>query len=330
MSQYEYKLNNKKSNGVSICQAFNEAYNSESREFNYIVPNEIGIGEIKRINCSKGVKIIDYKLNFIEPIEIFGVSRTPHIDMIFCLGDDINWEIAGTTEEFKLFSDQTYIGTSCETRKNTIYPAKTNLHLVEIKIPLLKVNDIIESTYISNDLNYKSLEHKIYGKYKITSSIQVILQQIFTCPYENIIKNIFIEGKILELVAIYLNEAIYQKEKIPGKISLSTEDLESIYKAKTILDCDISQNISISSISKCVYLNEYKLKKGFKEVYGAPIHTYVINKRLETAKTLLEKDTLTVSEVSLKVGYSNMSHFAAAFRKKYGVNPKEYINDIRE
>ena len=80
-------------------------------------------------------------------------------------------------------------------------------------------------------------------------------------------------------------------------------------------------------LSKRVCLNEFKLKKGFKELFGVPVYTYVLDKRLELARDLLEKK-LYVSDVANLVGYGNMSHFAAAFRKKYGVNPSDYIKDI--
>lgn len=330
INQYEYKMNNKRSYGCSICKAFNEAYNSDITNFQYSIPQEAGSGDINRIIGTRGIRVTDYNLNFIEPIEIHGVSRIPHMDMLFCLGDDMNWELPQVGKEFQLLSGESYIGTSYETRKNSIYPAKRDINLIEIKIPLCEIQDIVKNIRESCKLHWRASENMIYGKYKVTPSIQVILQQIIKCPYEDTIKQLYIEGKLLELVAVYLNEIVYEKERIPNKINISCEDLHCIYRAKDILDENIYETPSITCISRCILLNEYKLKKGFKELYGVPIHTYVINKRLENAKFLLEQKNLTVSQVAAKVGYLNMSHFAAAFRKKYGVNPKAYMNDVKK
>ncbi|SFB41193.1 helix-turn-helix transcriptional regulator [Clostridium frigidicarnis] len=330
IKQYEYEVNNKESYGCSICHAFNEAYNSDITNFQYSIPKDAGSGDITRIIGSRGIRVTEYNLNFREPIEIHGVSRTPHMDMLFCLGDDMNWELPQVGKEFQLLSGQSYIGTSCETRKNSIYPAKKDIKLIEIKMPLCKIQDIIESIQASCTLYCGASESMIYGKYKVTPSIQVILQQILKCPYQDTIKQLYIEGKLLELVAVYLNEVVYETERMPSKVNISSEDLHCIYRAKDILDENIYETPSITCISKCILLNEYKLKKGFKEIYGVPMHTYVINKRLENAKFLLEQKNLTVSQVAVKVGYLNMSHFAAAFRKKYGVNPKEYMNDVKK
>jgi AraC-like DNA-binding protein len=79
-----------------------------------------------------------------------------------------------------------------------------------------------------------------------------------------------------------------------------------------------------------VYLSESKLTKGFKALFGRPVHTYVIDKRLETALLLLEKGGWNVSDVAGVVGYGNISHFAAAFKKKYGVNPGEFVKSLAE
>ncbi len=57
---------------------------------------------------------------------------------------------------------------------------------------------------------------------------------------------------------------------------------------------------------------------------GMSVHSYIIDKRLEHAALLLAEGRLNVSQTALACGYSNMSHFSSAFKKKYGVLPREY------
>lgn len=77
-----------------------------------------------------------------------------------------------------------------------------------------------------------------------------------------------------------------------------------------------------------VCINEYKLKTGFKELFGIPVHSYVIDKRMELARFLIKEKKVSVTEAVVHVGYSDASHFAEKFRRKYGVNPSEYIDCI--
>jgi AraC-like DNA-binding protein len=99
--------------------------------------------------------------------------------------------------------------------------------------------------------------------------------------------------------------------------------MESLHKAGRIIDENITSPPTIGKLARLVCLNEYKLKRGFKELFGMPVHAYVIDKRLERARFLLESEKLKVAEAAQLVGYSESGRFAEKFRQKYGVNPSE-------
>ena len=67
-----------------------------------------------------------------------------------------------------------------------------------------------------------------------------------------------------------------------------------------------------------------KLKTDFKEFYGVPVFTFLLNYKMELAKTLLIEQQFNVNEIASKLGYSTSSHFISAFKKKYGNTPKQY------
>jgi transcriptional regulator GlxA family with amidase domain len=78
------------------------------------------------------------------------------------------------------------------------------------------------------------------------------------------------------------------------------------------------------ALTDLVGLNSRKLKEGFRICFGQPAFSYLRNYRLEQAKQLLETQDMQIAEVASAVGFSNCSHFAEAFRKKFGINPKSY------
>ena len=131
----------------------------------------------------------------------------------------------------------------------------------------------------------------------------------------------------LAAIAMCLN-GLGKDEKPCSTVRLSAGDLEALHQARKILDENITLPPTIGKPAKLIYLNEYKLKTGFKTLFGTPVHAYVIDKRLETARFLLEEKKLRITEVALAAGYNDLSCFAEQFREQYGARLSEYGNNL--
>ena len=106
---------------------------------------------------------------------------------------------------------------------------------------------------------------------------------------------------------------------------LRSEDEAALEAAARYLEENLSEDHSLAQISRTVHLNEFKLKKGFKEYFQTTVFGYLRQKRMEYASRLLTQNKVTVIEAAQAVGYSNPSHFSRAFRNAFGVNPREYL-----
>ncbi len=82
---------------------------------------------------------------------------------------------------------------------------------------------------------------------------------------------------------------------------------------------------TISTLSRRVGVNECSLKKGFRKQMGMPIGAYIRHQRMKKALELIETGRYSILDTALFVGYSNPSHFSAAFRKFYGHLPSYYL-----
>lgn len=71
-------------------------------------------------------------------------------------------------------------------------------------------------------------------------------------------------------------------------------------------------------------LNECTLKREFRQVFGKTVFSYLHDYRLEQARQLLEMEDMTTAQVSQMVGFANRGYFAAVFRERFGLNPKDY------
>ena len=100
---------------------------------------------------------------------------------------------------------------------------------------------------------------------------------------------------------------------------------EKIIKARTILDEQFDEHISIKDLSRKVAMNECYLKKGFKALTGKTIHEYKQDQRIIHAKNMLRNEGKSVTDVAALLGYSSISHFSTAFKRATGTKPCELL-----
>ncbi|MBZ2167435.1 helix-turn-helix domain-containing protein [Marinobacter sp. F4216] len=81
---------------------------------------------------------------------------------------------------------------------------------------------------------------------------------------------------------------------------------------------------AISLLVEASSLPERTLKRRFKAATGSSMIEYLQNLRIEAAKRQLEEGRLSVEEVSLEVGYEDLSFFRRLFKRLTGLTPGEY------
>jgi AraC-like DNA-binding protein len=169
----------------------------------------------------------------------------------------------------------------------------------------------------------RPVDREHYTRVGVVTPLMVhMLWQIVRCPYRGLSKRMYLEGKALELVSLVLEqEQEVQRGSPPTTPSLTPDILERIHHARTILLQRVVNPPSLGELAQQVQLNEYTLKRGFRQVFGKPVFEYLHHYRLEQARQLLEMGGLSVTDVVKQVGLSDRSYFAAAFRKKFGYNP---------
>lgn len=161
-----------------------------------------------------------------------------------------------------------------------------------------------------------------------TAAMQVALQQILHCPYQGLTRRIYLQGKVFELLALLL-EPLYSDQAQRHQRKLKPEDIDRIHHAKDILLTRLEHPPSLIELAREVGINDYKLKIGFNQVFGTTVFGCLYEERMERSRQLLQAGDLTVTGVARAVGYANRSHFAAAFKRKFGVNPGIYLHQQR-
>lgn len=172
-------------------------------------------------------------------------------------------------------------------------------------------------------LKPENIKQKYYDERDIPSNLLVELNQLINIQLSANANRLYYQGKVLELLALYFSERKPDTENCPF---LNNEDLvRKIKHAKEHLLTHEDHPPTIKELAKLAGLNEYQLKAGFKEIYGNTVYGYLLDHKMDHARMLLDSGKFQVAQVAYQVGYTNPSHFIAAFKKKFGLTPKKYL-----
>lgn len=100
--------------------------------------------------------------------------------------------------------------------------------------------------------------------------------------------------------------------------------MSDVEKARTYIAENITNPITVTSVSEHVNLSAEYFTKLFKRETGQNIKEYILQSKISAAKDMLDHSNMSISMIALELGYSNFSHFTQVFKKYEKVTPSEY------
>jgi len=139
-------------------------------------------------------------------------------------------------------------------------------------------------------------------------------------------------GKVRRLAhIIHLTEKFlhsFQRQQQPtAPRSIKKSDLENMQIIERILTRKLEGFPSLESLAQKVFMSTSKLKNLFKQIYGYTLYDYYNKNRLQRAKEMLLTGQVSIKQAGSEIGFSNLSHFAKAFKKEFGVLPRELVKN---
>lgn len=125
----------------------------------------------------------------------------------------------------------------------------------------------------------------------------------------------------------WLRELLHQPALSTNRLCDSTCTLQeeaTLREVAAYLDSHLEEEHTLADLSRRFNLNEFKLKRGFKSLFGITVFRHLRQRRIEMAAQLLKESDRSVLEIANAVGYSNPSHFARNFKDQVGLLPKAY------
>jgi AraC-like DNA-binding protein len=126
------------------------------------------------------------------------------------------------------------------------------------------------------------------------------------------------------LVNTLLFHLLYQAAQQQPASNYNHYEMDSIQTAREMIRKNIRYHFVIREIAQKVGMNEFKLKNGFRELFGNGVYEYLRSERMQVACQLLNESGRSIKEIASTTGYRSVNSFIKAFKKMYGVTPGEF------
>jgi AraC family transcriptional regulator len=87
----------------------------------------------------------------------------------------------------------------------------------------------------------------------------------------------------------------------------------------------LQQDLSLKEIAAIAQISQYHFSRLFKQKMGITLHQYILQRRIERAKELLQHSQLSIADIALRVGFCDQSHLNRSFKRILGVTPKQFL-----
>ena len=134
----------------------------------------------------------------------------------------------------------------------------------------------------------------------------------------------------LECIATAIALSLYQHARDTAVASIPGPRLapKQVRAVQCYVGDHLDGRIALAELAAAAGLSPFHFLRAFKRSVGLTPGQYVLDRRMERARTLLKSGAMSVAEVGLCVGFAHASHFTRAFRRSAGVSPSVFRNGL--
>ncbi len=320
---------------VSLLQTTARFFNVLMEENLLHLPLSMGAGFFSAYNLPDGLSVMINDANFNDGLLIRRHSVTNQQYFILQFNEPLTHSAGdyGSSTEQHVYDipKNSILLTSSLMDTIFIIPPKIRIRSVRI----IFGNDFLNG-FIGNEMadkflsNYFSMLLKHRTREPIGTDYRIIMDELIKEKIEHPLRLKFIYNRALLLIEKFVTGFIGKLEKNQQIIKLKDDEISRLIIVESLLVKDYSGvPPTIAALSKVATMSPTKLKKDFKAMYGLPVYEYYQKNRMMRAKALLMEGRYAVKEVGMMVGYTNLGHFAASFKKEFGVLPSEMVSNDR-
>lgn len=164
-----------------------------------------------------------------------------------------------------------------------------------------------------------SIENPIFSPVSKDAALHLQDEMLRLAGYSDPTRPYRLIGQLYLIMDALAQGSLHKKRLQGGKLSRFYAQ-----EALSFIEQNYAFPITVEDMAKQCNLDRSYFGKVFKDAIGQSPQDFLIHYRMTKASSLLTSTTLPISSISVQVGYQNQMHFSRAFKKTYGMSPREY------
>lgn len=282
------------------------------------LPPELGRGSVSILTTAGGLGLSCWQMRYDRDTYVSG-GVGDQLRLLFCLGEGVEWTSSQCGHSLRLDSWEGCLCLDEGAVEKMCYEAGTPYAFYTVRIPRKQGMELL-GRYFSGEGAEKMLRERDARPFSIPREGRELLESLLSFPVpRDGFAMMRMEAKVQELLAVCLEGACEGRRG-----GLKPGDAQRMREVKERIDREIYAVPGIAELAREAAVSPSKLSRDFKEYAGLPLHAYVIERRLCEAAGLLRTGEYSVGEVAQRVGYAKAGQFSEAFKRRFGVLPKDY------
>ncbi|OLU33909.1 hypothetical protein BVH06_07520 [Pseudomonas sp. PA27(2017)] len=283
--------------------------------------------QIRSVQLQTGVELVSWCGHFQETVEMELRDDTDRIHFSFNNRLDgraaCRFDMEGNEREYRVEEGSGNI--SFGQGRTGRYLQQGHLHNVTVMVR----PDIVNSWLEPDDKVFCKLLQRgscYVGGHRsgeLRATAQTIEQAMNSATPGAIRHHLWLQGQAMTMVSLFLEA---HRARFGAPVD---REKKLLLAARDILLSDLSKAPSLSYIASEAGMSASRLERGFRQFFGTSVYGLFQRERMHVARLRLYRDEAPVTQVALDLGYSNISHFAAAFKKQFGLNPSAFKQTAR-
>ncbi len=317
-------------NAKDFFQNFAEQFGAEVKGNTFSLPTDIGIGNGKFFKIEDGLSffVYDLQLNSALTAQKKAVNKSKYFPIICWFSyEKIEQETDGEKKLISKDSPYSIFFPSPNIESSYLIPAKSRIIVLTITITPGWIKNNITDKNNSNLLKLIESNNPFFIYEELSFNMGQYLEKLKKLELRDMVSLIHLRTYVLNFLALFIS-AVEKRTNTPIASNINYLDVEKLFGIRKVLTTEFATHHEIKSLAANAAMSDSKLQKLFKDVFGITIYQYALKVKIEEAKRMIETKQFSISEVGYNIGYSNLSHFTAAFKKQVGINPKQYLLNL--
>ena len=157
------------------------------------------------------------------------------------------------------------------------------------------------------------------------SQIEAIASLLMTELHNELSGSHLYVDSLANVLAVHLLRH-HATKRLPLTIYAGGLPQHQLLKVLEYIDAHLGRNIALAELAGLIDISQFHFGRLFKQSLGLSPYQYLLQQRVERAKTLLTHPDKPIVEIALECGFNSQSHLGRKFRQLTGITPKAYRN----